>query len=174
MVLMTTQEKLEYDTLRADSEAMKRRIADLERQLHDINTHEARILSPTQGAFVEWKTLVKGQIFGILGAGEHLWLVVHPAESSGWYPQKSQIFPNPDGSWEANIAIGRENRDHGIQHDIAVVLASNSANKVFNDYLTRGNETKEFPEIPLPEDIRVLAKVSVVRKAMTATGESVR
>lgn len=162
--LITEHEKQEYNRLRTDAEKMKARVADLESQLAALTTNEVRILSPTEGASVEWTTLVEGQISGALETHEHLWLVVHPANSRGWYPQNSEFFPNTDGSWEAAVTIGRENQDRGKQHDIAVVLAPNDANNAFNDYLARGNDTGDFPEEPLPDDIRMLAKVTVVRQ----------
>ena len=68
------------------------------------------------------------------------------------------------GAWETTVVIGRENQDHGIQHDIAVVLAPNAANKVFNDYLMSANKTGVFPETPLPDGIKILTKITVVRR----------
>lgn len=162
--LITVQEKQEYNRLKESDALLKAKIADLEKQLGPSTVSNVTLLSPSEGEWVEWMPLVRGRLTGKLKNDEHLWIVVHPNDSRGWYPQNSELFPKADGSWETTVAIGREGKDQGKKLDIAVVVAKHTAHAAFNDYLKKAFETNHYPEIPLPDDIRMLGKVSVIRK----------
>jgi hypothetical protein len=162
--LISFHDKEDYERLKAEHDALEKKVEELEKRLASLTSEEVKILAPAEGETVAWMPSVWGKHSGKLQNGEHLWLVVHPNDSRGWYPQNTEIFPGSDGSFQAAVVIGRENLDHGKKHDIAVIVADKKANESFNQYLDTGKKTGQYEEMPLPEGARLIGKVNVVRK----------
>lgn len=124
---------------------------------------EVTIDRPKSGEQVGQNISISGRVSGPT-SDRHLWLVVHPVGSLGWWPQGSEFIPDPsDGSWEVPVTIG-DPRDIGKRFEVAVISATDNANDEFGEYLREGNLASKFPEQPLPQGARILAKVTVVRR----------
>ncbi len=78
--------------------------------------------------------------------GMYLWLLVHPIGSGGYWPQRAAIIPHPKTNrWEQGASLGG-----GERFEIWLVLVDEAGNQFYNEYLERGNQTKDFPEITMP------------------------
>ena len=124
------------------------------------------ITVPRQQESVDKETIFKGTASRELEPNEHLWLVVNPFDSSGWYPQNTEISLNHDNSnsWEHKALIGQGQEDSRRNFNVVVVLANESANTQFNEYLENGRKNKDYPEQPLPNGTIQLDKITVTRK----------
>ncbi len=158
------QAKEDCERLRSEHGSLKARVALLEKRIGSLTSSEVVINSPSNGDTVGWKPMVWGRLTGRLKPDEHLWLVVHPNDSWGWYPQVSEVFTSGDGTWHAVVFVGREKDDENKTYDVVVVIAPKEAHETFNKYIDRANRKGEYPETPLPEGIRLIGKVNVIRK----------
>lgn len=136
---------------------------------HDIETlfkktkYTVEINLPQNNEGVEQNINMEGTFSGDL-LSLHLWPIVHPKGSSGWWPQNSEIIPDPsNGNWEASVRLGNTG-DVDKKFDIIIILATENAHESFNKYIQTGKETNNYPESPLPSGTRILAKVTVIRK----------
>ena len=123
---------------------------------------ECEISEPGDGQTVGTITSVRGEFSGVLSPF-HLWVVVHPVGTAGWWPQYGEIVPEPSsGSWEAPVTLGVEG-DKGKRFEISLVVVPEEENGKLNKYIDLGKRTGSYPEAPLPSPNRVLAKVTVIR-----------
>lgn len=90
----------------------------------------------------------------------HLWLVIKPRESIGWWPQYSEITLKKDGSWSGLVTIGGD-KDKLL--DIHLVLAYAEANKIFYDYLETSIQKKSFPVLHRPDGTISLTHITVIK-----------
>ncbi len=120
----------------------------------------AAILSPSPGAAVASGVVVSGNA-GAIPAGSRLWLVVHPMNGVGWWPQGEPVVPvPPSGTWQQKAFLGGP---VGQRFQIALVLASADASLAFEQYLERAATTGDYPARPLPAGATPLASVDVVK-----------
>lgn len=91
----------------------------------------------------------------------HLWLVVKPHGSGGWWPQTSEIITRRNGSWSTSVHLGGSS---GERFDIHLILANDTANLSFNNYLAHGAVNGHFPEAPLPAGAKSLTYITVQKR----------
>lgn len=165
--LITKTQKEELESLKPELAKLEEKVLSLQKELEKYQKPlQVTFQSPKNGDSVGWKTTVKGKLSSNLATNQHLWLVVHPEDSSGWWPQNSEIITNSDLTWEQTIYIGRKDsqEDVGRKHDLIVVLADETANQEFNDYLERAQATGDFPSKPLPSNVKILDKITTIRQ----------
>lgn len=119
------------------------------------------INTPQNGDSVGQKIVVEGKGSGKIKQGGHLWLVVHPIGSSGWWPQDSEFFLN-GSEWTSQVTLG-EASDSNKQFEIVAFLVDDDAHKSFVEYIEKSKSTGSFPEKPLPSGVEKLAGVTVNR-----------
>ena len=123
-----------------------------------------RIDVPQQNAFVPQLITVSG-VASAVPSDHHYWIVVHPIESSGWWPQSSEFSPNlPDSSWRVQANLGKVIEDKGKVFEITAVLANQDAHGKFVEYLQHGIDIGEYPEVPRPSGTEIIAQVTVTRE----------
>ena len=79
----------------------------------------------------------------------------------GWWPQIGQVKPSGE-VWNIQATIGQD-RDAGMDFDIAVILVNNDSNQYYKNYIEQGAKTG-YPEIPLPNDAIIYDSIPVTRK----------
>ncbi|MBF0488031.1 MAG: hypothetical protein HQK98_07700 [Nitrospirae bacterium] len=108
-----------------------------------------KITSPADKSRGPEDSITVEGVFSDIPAGKHLWVVVHPINSRGYWPQ-ADALPSPnDNSWKVTVYLGRPGDDFG-EYQIILMLADDAADKSFNKYLDEG-PTKKFPAVPLPD-----------------------
>lgn len=124
---------------------------------------ESRIEEPSDKANgFGYPLAVKGKA-GNCPKGYHLWLIVHPVLSSGYWPQSGEIFPSPrDNSWEIKVWLGEVNKGLNEDFQIILAMANEEANKYFAKYLADGPKNG-FPEKPMPEGIIQIDRITYKR-----------
>ncbi len=127
----------------------------------DTITISGMIASPKDNVRVISPVSVSGKVENLTG-NDHLWLVVHPHGTNGWWPQTSEIIPKHNRNWTGTIRLGGIN-NKGQKFDIHLVIADNKANDSFNQYLSKGAENNNYPEAPLPEGAKSLDYVTVIK-----------
>ena len=96
-------------------------------------------------------------------SGYHLWVVVHPVLSSGYWPQSGEIFPSPrDNSWEVKVWLGEVKKGIGEDFQIILGLANDEAHKYFVKYLEDGPK-QGFPEKPIPDGVIQIDRITYKR-----------
>jgi len=118
--------------------------------------------SPHDGDSTDQGLVVRGTVEGSLGIA-HLWAVVHPVGSTGFWPQVAEVIPTTDGTWFAQILLGRP-QDRNRAFDVLLVAAKENAHQEFVEYLRTSKQQGSYPEVPLPSEVVVLSKVTVVRR----------
>jgi hypothetical protein len=105
---------------------------------------------------------VKGKACN-LPKGYHMWLIVHPITSSGYYPQVGEISPSPrDNSWDAMVWIGADKKGTNEDYYIILAIATDDGHKKFVDYIN--NAPKDgYPEISLPDDVIQIDRITFTR-----------
>lgn len=165
--LITKNDKKELESLKPKIAEQEKKISSLQKELEKYQKPlQVTVESPKNGAPVGWKITVNGKLSSNLATNQHLWLVVHPEDSGGWWPQNSEIITGSDLAWEQTIYIGQKDsqEDIGKKHDLLLVLADETANRKFNDYLKRASETGVYPREPLPSNVKILNKITVIRQ----------
>ena len=119
------------------------------------------IQQPSSGNQVRKNLLVTGKVSRKL-QNEHLWVVVHPEGSEGWWPQSHELSPDSEGKWSVQAYIGTD-KDAGQIFDIVVFSANDSANNIFNQYLKQAKSSGDYPENPLPQGVTELDRITVKR-----------
>ena len=82
------------------------------------------------GSMVDPEFFISGSIIS-MPADHHLWLVVHPKLTNGWWPQVSEIIIKPDGTWSGKVFLGGEN-NKGEIFEIHLVIADKESNASFS------------------------------------------
>jgi hypothetical protein len=62
------------------------------------------------------------------------------------------------------IRLGREKEDVGSQFDIAAILVNEKDDLYYQDYLKTGQETGNYPGVPLPAGAKAMDRMTVTRK----------
>jgi hypothetical protein len=118
------------------------------------------IETPTSGSTVQKTMIAHGTARGGSPASR-LWVVVNPVGEPGWWPQGGRLAPVPPaGSWDQQLSFGGV---AGQRFRVAVVLASEAADRSFAAYLENGERTRSFPGKPLPGGVTILTAVDVVQ-----------
>jgi len=121
----------------------------------------AIINNPQDGSSFKGSIDVNG-IARNIPANNHLWLVVNPRESIGYWPQYKEIIRNDNsGAWNGKVSIGG---DDGKLLDILLVSVNSEANNYFTDYIAT-QEKSNFPARPLPEGTKALAHITVIKSS---------
>ena len=160
-VLITQNRLTELEKIEKDHQNLVKEHQKLIEQCNNLNVS---ITVPRHQESVDKETIFKGTASRKLKPNEHLWLVVNPFDSRGWYPQNTEIALNHDNSWEHKALIGQGQEDSRRNFNVVVVLANESANTQFNEYLENGRKNKDYPEQPLPNGTIQLDKITVTRK----------
>ena len=122
---------------------------------------KASIESPTAGSSVESSLIARGTVSE--GSAAHAWVVVNPSGEPGWWPQGGPLVPlPPNGAWNQQVFFGGDMR--GQRFLVAVVIASDEANRTFVDYLEEGARTGKYPGKPLPPGTQILTSVEVTKR----------
>lgn len=123
-----------------------------------------KIVDPKEYKSVAQSINVKGYISNKLRKGQYLWTVVHPADSKGWWPQIDNLSVSPiDGRWAVEVTLGKE-QDVDKYFVIALVIANQSAHESFGRYLEDAKKVDIFPDKALPDGVKHLDNVIVVRQ----------
>lgn len=120
-----------------------------------------KINAPKDGVSVGQKIVAEGEASGKIKQGGHLWLVVHPIGTSGWWPQDSEFFLNGT-KWTSDVTLG-EASGSNRQFEIVVFLVNEEGHKSFVEYIEKSKRAGDFPETPLPSGVEKLAGVTVNR-----------
>ncbi len=136
--------------------------ASFKEQIKDFKK-EARITSPSdKGNGPGFPLQVKGNASDVPD-GHHLWVVVHPVKSSGYWPQGGELYPSPrDNSWEVTTYLGEEKKGFGEKFEIILSIANENAHKEFVQYLADG-PSKGYPEKPLPSGVIQIDRITYTR-----------
>ncbi len=122
----------------------------------------ASITNPQDNSLVISPVSISGIVENI-PYEHHLWLVVNPHGTNGWWPQTREIIAKQNGNYSGSVILGGLN-NKGQQFDIHLVLANNEANKSFNEYMSSGANTNSYPEVPLPEGAKSLTYITVTKR----------
>jgi hypothetical protein len=120
------------------------------------------ITDPSDGDQTPRSVMFKGTISGDLPDDQYMWVVVHPQVSAGWWPQTGRISPY-GGKLYVQTWIGLD-ESVGEEFDILVVLANEDSNQYYEDYIERGKETENWPEISLPTGASIYDQITITRK----------
>jgi len=128
------------------------------------NNISIEITNPQNDDEINQQVIMEGNFQGDLGS-YHLWIVLNPIGSSGWWPQLRELRPHPEsGKWSLPVTVGSKN-DIGKQFELAIIMADNTVNDTFKKYIETSNKTGSFPETPLPTGgFKFLQSIVVVRK----------
>ncbi|MHC4528501.1 MAG: hypothetical protein ACYS29_11535 [Planctomycetota bacterium] len=122
------------------------------------------ITSPKMGEEVPVSTTVTGTFSGELSEGQYISVVINPHPSPAqWWPQGGRIEPWK-GRWNVPAWLGREKEDVGAQFDIAVILVNEKDDQYYTNYLKTGQETGNYPGVPLPASAQVVDRITLTRK----------
>lgn len=123
---------------------------------------DVKIKSPAEGEKVPTNILISGTFSEEIQNDQYMWVVVHPYDSMGWWPQLGQIKPFR-GVWNTQAVIG-QGKDTGKEFDIAVILVNKESNQKYLNYMEEGKTTGNYPEIQLPQDAITYDRITVTRK----------
>jgi len=120
----------------------------------------AEITGPRQGSLVSWAQMVTGLVMG-LPAGMSAWLVIQPAQPTGYWPQPGPLHPDPNGRYVTPATLGlNAMTDHGEQFILMIVEATTAASQQFKQFIIAAQSTG-MPG--LPDGTQVLTEISVTR-----------
>jgi PGF-pre-PGF domain-containing protein len=120
------------------------------------------ITHPFDNSIVLMKEKVTGTSQNIPN-GQKLWILVYPHNAYKYYPQHGSVAIENNGDWSIDIEIGTQ-VNVGEKFDIIAVLANQSAQNEFINYINTGINTKQWPGMPsIPNGAVEYAKVTVTR-----------
>jgi hypothetical protein len=97
----------------------------------------------------------------------HLWLFARRADLDTWWPQDDgEIRVAPDGSWTAQLWLGREDRRVDIDktYELIFGLVNASDNRELTELVTRSKFTTRFVGVrDLPQSFQELVRLNVKR-----------
>ena len=107
------------------------------------------IISPNEQALIATPDNVSvSGVIKNLPADTHLWLVVRPEFSNGWWPQIAEIIPKPTGEWKGIAKLSGNTK--GNKFEIHLVMTNKFANPLFiadkslNNSLPDGAKSLQF------------------------------
>ena len=93
------------------------------------------------------------------------WLIVHPTRSRGYWPQQSAIIPHPKkNTWQKEVWIGTRGSKLGEKFELWLILVNEAGNQSYINYLTNGNETGKYPEIPMPSGYKTVDMITLIKQ----------
>jgi Methyltransferase domain len=129
--------------------AWRQRIARLRRKLATRAGHGAvSIVSPRRGEPVG----ATGEVAGSadIAEGAYLWVLVHRKGLSGWWPQSGGSVLVEQGHWQVSVNYGG-GPDVGHDFEIAALIVGPATHQLWTDWVSRVQQTGEFPPVPLPQ-----------------------
>jgi hypothetical protein len=122
---------------------------------------KGKIDFPSDNSKVSRTFLTTGKIYGEIAEGHHIWLVVNPENSFGWYPQVGEIVPDVgSGKWQQSTIIGTDNESKNRKFKIALVEVDKDGNSQFKNNIASRNYPEEF----LPDNTKFLYTITVTRQ----------
>lgn len=127
------------------------------------HTTDIKITYPYDGATVEAREMVRGDLSGV-PEGDVPWIVVYSQFVGRYYPQNDPADVQANGDWSSLAFVGVE-EDVGQQFDIIIVLLDKTAQAAFNAYLSQAKDNEAWPGLAsLPEGALIYDRVIVTRK----------
>lgn len=122
------------------------------------------ILQPKDGEQVDRQTFTMGE-FTQADSLKDLWLVVQPADSVIYHPQRPLQKP-PRRMWWHTIAYFGDTDDiPGKQYHIYLFSATEEASKIIKDYIIESEKIGRWPGLKaLPDGLAPLDTITVTRK----------
>ena len=124
---------------------------------------KVNITSPRPDSSVPRLVTVQGTSCHIRN-GEELWLLVVPEGVTAYYPQPSPVVISTDGNWSASAYIGLDKPvDVGRGFVLIAALADQQGSAAIRTYFSQARSDFKGLE-PLPDGIRIMSQVRVVRR----------
>jgi hypothetical protein len=123
------------------------------------------IISPTDGAVVSQSQPVFGTI-NHLCPGQYLWLVFQSGGpgGGGYYPQNEVAVASNAKRWSTAAYFGQASKsDNGRPFTALVVIANDSTNRQFQEYLASGKVTHNFPGLADLGGAAIVSEIKVTR-----------
>lgn len=121
------------------------------------------IAFPTAGSQVPRVVMVQGRACHI-HEGQALWLLVVPAGVGAYYPQNGPITVGDGGTWSGSAFVGLDGSvDVGREFVVVAALAGEQGEAAIRRYFSQSGPEYRGLE-PLPQGVRLMAQVAVVRK----------
>jgi hypothetical protein len=122
---------------------------------------EIEIISPSNNAAVQMNETVVGTAKNI-PEGYEIWILVYPYTVNQYYPQSSKVIIQNDG-WSVPVGIG-DNNNSGTTFDIVAVLANQTAQEKFNNYISRSEASRSWSWIEqIPDGAKEYSRITVTR-----------
>lgn len=116
------------------------------------------VTSPDNGARVPARVVVKGRRTQP-APGQHIWLLWRPQQGDGrWYPDRQEIKPRADGTWEAVLELGGPS---GLRYELMVAVANDAASVAL---LWQATVLPNEPLGRLPDGFRPEVSIVVERR----------
>ncbi|HEB35871.1 hypothetical protein LCGC14_0843930 [marine sediment metagenome] len=110
---------------------------------------ELKIISPSQDIECGASVIVEGWSNNF--SGKFLWVFAHVKFlKDTWWPQPGPLSIEPDGRW-SGIAFLGGSQDISFDFEIKAMWVGSSVDRMLRNYLRRGEETKNYPGMRLPE-----------------------
>ncbi len=129
----------------------------------DDPSPKVTITDPQTGAYnVGWRVTVRGTAEHI-DPGATLWLVIRP-ENGKLYPQNTPPIVQQNDEWSGICLLGTdEESEIGNQFEIFVVIANESAEDRFEDYIARAQLSGYTGYEQWPEGVTPLTSIIVTK-----------
>ncbi len=122
-----------------------------------------QIASPTEGTKVSRIVTVQGSSCHI-AKNEELWLLVLPEGVTAYYPQAGPVNTISDGAWSASVYAGVDDPvDIGRGFLLVAAVTDHQGSAAIHSYFSQNGPDYSGLE-PLPQGIKLLSQVRVVRK----------
>lgn len=121
------------------------------------------ITSPSAGAVVDVSQTVTGNVT-CLGSGQHAWLILQPGGpgGGGYFPQSEVSVAG--NTWSTTAHFGQQSAaDDGSPFTILAVIANDTADQQFRDWLTTGEATGSYPALADLKGAAIMDQAKVVR-----------
>ncbi len=124
---------------------------------------EVSVKYPPNNSTVEIKEMIQGTSQRI-SKGQEIWIVVYPHITDRYYPQNGPADVEVGGEWASLTIIGVET-DTSMKFDIIAVLADETAQDTFNDYLSKSQADQSWEGLEkLPSGAAIYDRVTVTRE----------
>jgi hypothetical protein len=121
------------------------------------------ISSPVAGSSIPQLITVQGSSCHI-PKGDEVWLLVVPEGVTAYYPQMGPIVISDDGTWSASAYVGLDDPvDVGRGFMLIAATANQQGGAAIRTYFSQAGP--DFRGLdPLPQGIRLMSQVRIVRK----------
>ena len=103
---------------------------------------------PKNGAQVGATIKVEGKSTRI--NGKYLWVFAHREGLEVWWPQGGTVNVKENGEWRQGVFLGKP-EDIGFDFEIKAQWVDEKVNRQLKDYLAKGEATRHYPGIVLPD-----------------------